>query len=75
MLPGLIDLCDKAFGSLHDALVSFAEANGWKKGQVLWVFRIAITGAQNTPGGAVEMAELLGKDKTAARLKASLSRL
>lgn len=55
--------------------MSFAEANGWKKGQVLWVFRIAITGAQNTPGGAVEMAELLGKDKTAARLKASLSRL
>lgn len=75
MIPDLIALCEKDFGGLHDALVAYAEKTGYKKGQVLWVFRIAITGAQNTPGGATEMAELLGKDKVIARLKESLEKL
>lgn len=75
MIPDLIELVEKDFGGLHDALVAYAEKSGYKKGQVLWVFRIAITGAQNTPGGATEMAELLGKDKVVARLKESLEKL
>lgn len=75
MIPDLIELVENDFGGLHDALVAYAEKSGYKKGQVLWVFRIAITGAQNTPGGATEMAELLGKDKVVARLKESLKKL
>lgn len=75
MLPGLIGLTEKNFDCLHDALVAFGEQNGYKKGQVLWIFRIAITGAQSTPGGATEMAELLGKDETIRRLKESLARV
>ena len=75
MIPDLIELCENSFDSLHDALVNYAEKSGCKKGQVLWIFRIAITGAQNTPGGATEMATLLGKDEVIRRLKTSLSRL
>lgn len=75
MLPGLIELCEDGLDGLHDKLVGYAEQNGYKKGQVLWIFRIAITGAQNTPGGATEMAELLGKERTLARLKKTLERL
>jgi len=75
MLPGLIELAENDWDNLHDGLVAFGENNGYKKGQVLWIFRIAITGAQSTPGGATEMAELLGKEKTVARLKASLDRV
>lgn len=75
MLPGLIELTQSSFDSLHDALVAFGEANGYKKGQVLWVYRIALTGAQSTPGGAVEMAVLLGKDESLRRLNESLARL
>ena len=75
MLPGLIGLTEKNFDCLHDALVAFGEQNGYKKGQVLWIFRIAITGAQSTPGGATEMAELLGKEETIRRLKESLARV
>lgn len=75
MIPDLIELCENSFDSLHDALVNYAEKSGCKKGQVLWIFRIAITGAQNTPGGATEMATLLGKDEVVRRLKTSLSRL
>jgi len=61
--------------TLHDLLASTAEAIGMKKGQMLWSFRIAITGKASTPGGATEMAELLGRDKTISRLKTSLARL
>ncbi len=75
MLPDLIEMCKDSLEGLHDKFVSYAEQKGYKKGQVLWIFRISITGAQNTPGGATEMAELLGKDKTIARLNETLSRL
>ena len=60
---------------LHDLLVSEAEAAGMKKGQMLWSFRIAITGRASTPGGATEMAELLGKDETIRRMKFALDLL
>ncbi len=75
MLPDLIEMAKNDFEGLHDGLVAYAEREGYKKGQVLWVFRIAITGAQNTPGGATEMAQLLGKEKTVARLNETLARL
>ena len=75
ILPDLIELVSADFDGIHDGLVAYAEKSGLKKGQVLWIFRIAITGAQNTPGGATEMAALLGKDRTVARLKETLSRL
>ena len=57
------------FAKLSEA----AETNGMKKGQILWVARIAITAQLVTPGGASEMAEILGKAETLKRLKFSLS--
>ncbi len=75
MIPDLMGLVSDDFDNLHDALVAYAEKSGYKKGQVLWVFRIAITGAAATPGGATEMATLLGKEKVAARLALTLERL
>lgn len=75
MIPDLMGLVRDDFDNLHDALVAYAEKSGYKKGQVLWVFRIAITGAAATPGGATEMATLLGKEKVAARLALTLERL
>lgn len=75
MIPDLMGLVRDHFDNLHDALVAYAEKSGYKKGQVLWVFRIAITGAAATPGGATEMATLLGKEKVAARLALTLERL
>lgn len=75
MMDGLIELTENNFDNLHDALVAFAENNGYKKGQVLWVYRIALTGSAVTPGGAVEMAMLLGKERSLQRLNASKERL
>ena len=75
MIDGLIELTNDDFDNLHDALVAYAENNGYKKGQVLWVYRIALTGSMVTPGGAVEMALLLGKERSLKRLNATKERL
>ena len=53
---------------LYAALVALAGDLGMKNGQVLWCVRIALTARENTPGGASEMAELLGKERCLARL-------
>ena len=54
--------------SIYAALVELAQNLGRKNGQVLWCVRIALTARENTPGGASEMAELLGKERSLARL-------
>jgi glutamyl-tRNA synthetase len=46
-----------------------------KNGQILWPLRIAISGKQSTPGGAFEIAYLLGRDETLRRLHAAMEKL
>ena len=48
---------------------------GMKNGQVLWPMRIAISGQTSTPGGAFEIAYLLGREETLKRLDDSIARL
>ena len=60
---------------LYVALIDLAQQLGVKNGKVLWPARIAITGLAATPGGASEIAELLGKTETLARLDRSIAQL
>lgn len=53
---------------IHDRLIALAEEMGLKNGQVLWCVRVALTGRPSTPGGAVEMADILGKERTLERM-------
>ena len=48
---------------------------GVKNGQVLFPLRVAISGKQSTPGGAIEIAEILGKEETLRRLDLSIRQL
>lgn len=48
---------------------------GMKNGAVLWPLRIAISGMASTPGGAIEIAWLLGKEETLRRIDDGLARL
>lgn len=73
--PVLEGISDWSEASLHDAVMAAIPESGMKNGQVLWPLRIAITGRESTPGGAFEMAYLLGKDETLRRLDASLEKL
>mgnify|MGYP002868843310 CR=1 FL=1 len=54
--------------NLHDRLMAAIQASGMKNGAVLWPLRIAISGQASTPGGAMEIAYLLGKDETLRRI-------
>ena len=59
---------------LHDRVMAFIPTLGMKNGQFLWPLRIAISGQMSTPGGAFEIAYLLGKDETLRRLKGAIGR-
>ncbi|MDR3263110.1 MAG: glutamate--tRNA ligase [Clostridiales bacterium] len=58
--------------ALHAFLPSLAEKYGYKKGQVLWCVRIAVTARASTPGGAVEMLGLLGREESVKRIERAL---
>ncbi|MBQ8726104.1 MAG: glutamate--tRNA ligase [Clostridia bacterium] len=62
---------DKIFATLSEKAGEF----GVKSGAIFWVLRIAITGQSVTPGGATELAALIGKDETVKRIDYSLSLL
>ncbi len=55
--------------SLFECMKNVAIENGLKNGQVLYPVRIALTGLETTPGGASEIASILGKEETLRRLK------
>ena len=61
--------------NLFTALVELSAKLEIKKQALLWVTRIAITGKESTAGGATEVADILGKDKTIERIEYSLNLL
>ena len=75
MKPVLEGVSEWTEQNLHDTLMAAIAQSGMKTGQVLWPLRIAISGKSSTPGGAFEIAYLLGKDETLRRLNDSLARL
>lgn len=56
--------------SIHDALINLAGEMDMKNGQVMWPVRIAVSGQAVTPGGAIEILLLLGRDESLRRLRA-----
>ena len=55
--------------------MALVEKLGVKNGQLFWPLRIAISGTEVTPGGAVEIACLLGREETLRRLNQSIQKL
>lgn len=62
------------FDSIHDCLIAFAEKQGIKNGTAMWPVRIAASGMTVTPGGAVEILDILGREESMRRLKAGLEK-
>ena len=60
---------------IHDCLIELAAKLEVKNGTLLWPVRIAAAGALVTPGGAMEILALLGRDESLRRLRAGLSKL
>ncbi len=63
------------FDNIHDKLFELIASMEVKNGFILWPVRVAISGKQFTPGGAFEIAEIIGKADTVARMKRSIEML
>lgn len=61
--------------ALLDAMVKLAEEMGAKNAKVMWPVRIAAAGKAVTPGGAVEICRILGKDEVLRRLRIAVEKL
>ena len=61
ILPRLEAWDDYSNDALFGLLKGFAEEKGYKNGYVMWPVRTAVSGKQNTPGGATEIMEVLGR--------------
>jgi len=68
-------LADWNAEAIKELLINLATELELKNGTVMWPARIAASGQTVTPGGAVEILDILGKDETLRRLNIGLSKL
>ena len=75
VLPVLEGLEDFSEQGVHDAMFGLIAELGVKNGYLLWPLRIALSGKQFTPGGGVEIAAILGKEESLARIRKGIEKL
>ena len=75
LLPILENQGDFSNDALFETLKAFAGEKGYKIGYVMWPIRTAVSGKQNTPGGATEIMEVLGKEESLKRIRAGVEKL
>ena len=68
VIPVLESIDDWQEEEMHSALMEHIAQKGVKNGIVLWPLRTALSGKMSTPGGAVEIAYIIGKEETLARV-------
>ena len=74
-LPLLEKLENWSNEGLFEVLKAFAQEQGFKVGTVMWPIRAALSGQETSPGGATELAELLGKEESLRRIRLGTSKL
>lgn len=74
-LSRLETVSDWSNDNLFTELKALAEENGMKNGQIMYPVRIALSGKAATPGGATEIAVLIGKAETLQRIKTAIEKL
>ena len=74
-IPALEAISDWTVDAIHDTLIDLAAKLEVKNATLMWPVRIAAAGKLVTPGGAVEICHLLGKDETLRRLRLGLDKL
>ncbi len=68
----LSSLSDWSHDAIHDALINLAVKLEVKNGTVMWPARISVSGKAVTPGGAIEILDILGKEESIARMEKGL---
>ncbi len=75
VLPALEAISDWTYDAIHDVLMGLATQLELKNGRILWPVRTALSGKAVTPGGAVELCHILGKEETIRRIKVGMEQL
>ena len=78
MLAAVIEELEKLsewnHDGIHDCLIGLAQRLEVKNGTVMWPARISVSGKTVTPGGAVEILDILGKEESLKRMKQGLAK-
>jgi len=74
-IPALEAIENWTNDSVHDTLINLAASLEVKNATLMWPVRIAAAGKMVTPGGAVEICHILGKEETLRRLRLGLAKL
>lgn len=79
VLKDVLALLEEQDDFSNDALFAvlkfYVDDKGYKTGYVMWPVRTAVSGKQNTPGGATEIMEILGKEESIRRIKTGIQKL
>ena len=75
VVPVFEGMTDWSYDAVHDALIHLAEEQGLKNGRIMWPVRVAVSGKPTTPGGAVELCQILGKEETLRRIQQGIQQL
>ena len=75
VLPVVEAMTDWREEVIHDGLMALVTEMGIKNGQLLWPVRTALSGKPTSPGGATELAYLLGKEETIRRIEQGIALL
>ena len=75
VLPLLEEQEDFSNDALFAVLKKYVDEKGYKTGFVMWPVRTAVSGKQNTPGGATEIMEILGKEESLERIRRGIELL
>ena len=74
-LPALEALSPWDHDALYQSMVDYAAAHEMKNAKLMWPVRIAVAGKAVTPGGAVEICQILGKEETLRRIRIGIEKL
>ena len=69
ILPVLEGLDKWEHDEIHDAMINLAASLELKNGRILWPLRVALSGKAFTPGGGIEIACILGRNESLARIR------
>lgn len=75
ILPALESLEPWNSGTISQLISDFVSKEGIKNGQIMWPIRSALSGLQSSPGGYLELADILGKDESISRIKIAINNL
>lgn len=75
LLPVLESHEDWSLDGLHALVMAYVAEKGMKNGQILWPLRTILSGKMSTPGGAFDIAAILGKEESIKRVQQGLEKL